>query len=348
MNTIIKPILALTIIPFLTSCELDSVFENIITTENGVQVCRKGIPTGAENSSMLGGYLCPDPFEYREQINNSSPDRFNVNTYSIDVNTSGNIEGKWLVFDSVSFNNNTSTKTKYREVCDLILQEGTTENYNLTCLKLSSQEMKYLSGSSSVEVSTTVREGEIEGDKFTRTSVVSGIVTDFNRIDFNRTITIEYESGEVIEKSDTLYSMIRLGDVNNTLGSISIIKNDYNGQLLLQRDYIVSYIIEGEATNENISTVEYYAEDKSLLGVKKNYINMPSQGIHEEQDNVSYEAGGFSYLYDDVAALGYLRYRQYDYNRNDSFFMDIDFIVTRIQSERFKTDTIIGNIFLSF
>ena len=47
-------------------------------------------------------------------------------------------------------------------------------------------------------------------------------------------------------------------------------------------------------------------------------------------------------------ALGYLRHRQYDYNRNDSLIMDIDFIVTRIQSKRFKTDTIIGNIFLSF
>ena len=333
------------LIPILliTGCKIKitNPFEYEHTDENGDKFCVIGLKNfGLED--MLFRDWCNDKVTYKDQINNSDNNRFDIDSYNQVVSDS--LEGKWMVFDTTGtggVDKPSNLKTRYREVCDVELKEG---KYNLSCEHLSSFEMDYKEELSSVDISTSVREGEFEREKYKVTSIFSGLVTSMNRIDFTRTRTVEYENGDRFEDVDELFSMIKIGDLDNILGTINIIKRDYEGEELLNKTFNISYILEGEKTDQDYK-IKYFDENREILGQTLTDIKIPKGTFGENE--VPYKSGrDFYRLYDRYSR--FLRYRQFDYIQNDAQRLEIQYKENLVQPDRYKRPTYEGKINLNF
>src|SRR5690554_689410 len=385
MTNIIKTVPIVIALCFSSACQqsdslkLISQEEIIYNNENGFSTCFvESIFVGSKTTTY-----CPETRAYGVGINNKNDNRFNASSYTLPINNSGSLEGKWmLLYDNPDYG-------WVRQSCLINEIPSGLNMYKVDCDEMPNNP-SYLNADSILSHDTTTNtvsfyysstpstHPESQEDPYNIVINVGGTESNMNYLHISGQRIHEYPDENVVaQELFKPFSLVRLGDTSHTLGEISIDRFDHENNLVFSDQYTVANILEKGSSPTVAKMLTLYGTDGTVLmqqGAnsleKKAYELAKNQKLYGITFNSHSFPGVDPYLFDGIfdgvaepileqsalisassppeEHIIELRLRQFDLLIYDAKSLHIDFLINRRQADRFERGDTIGKIRLDF
>lgn len=290
---------------------------------------------------------CPETRAYNEQINNQSDSRSNPESYR-DVSLSDGPTGTWmLLYDQ-------GPDGDIRETCSISPISST--EWKIDCEHTPYPTLTYDQAGSKLTLYTAETERTDDyGDPVQVVTEVSGVMDD-NIAHVHRHRTSTYVDNSTSSSSQDLLYLVKLSDTPYlNLGALTLSRISHGGQLNAMEVYdiygyqeIDNYIYLHDSTGELLASFPNNVEVVNTTTIPD---WNPLYGIRYREN---YFSGVNPYLFDGIddnlLPDGYfhLRVRQFDYLKHDTEGFELDFLINRVQANRYQRDDTVGDIVITF